>query len=663
MSMTAIGGRAALSVATSIILAAPALADFDYVADVDVTGTAEGAETVSGTVFHDLSRDGAFQEDEPGVADVMVSNGRDVVTTDAEGAYELPVYDNMTVMIVEPADYDAPTDENGVPQFFRHHLPEGTPQNLRYGGLEPTGPLPAAINFPLLRTGRTDAFSCVMMGDTQPYSNTEVGYVRDATLDSILGEDLSDAECMVLLGDVMGDDLGLLPRFMSLFGAVGLPQYYVHGNHDFDFDATSDEHSADSWRQMYGPNYYAYEIGDVTFIALDNVVYPCGPEDDGPGGRDACADPEQTVYNGRVTDRQMDWLAGILEHTPEDRLIVLTHHIPFVSFIDSNTGRHQTDNLARIHEILAGRPAVSFSGHTHTFEYLDTGEHYAGWAEQLGITRLPFPHVVGGAPSGNWFFGDLGFDGTPLAFGRGGTPPGYMVVEFDGSDFTVDFRVAGMPADRQMGLGFNTPGFRDWFTTLMDWSETRDDEDAVDVSELPPVTVNDLPDTRLLTPEDIDGTVWLTANVWNGVRATQVSAQIGDGPRVPMERTQAGEGEDVLSGAEYADPFSVPRQMTVGRYAWESAQGDPRAQGFELWQGSDFGPAAPQSAQSWMVADQSPHLWRMEMPSDLPMGTHVIRVTAIQPDGREWTDHITFEMRPERPFPYWDDELWQDASN
>ncbi|KIT16557.1 calcineurin-like phosphoesterase C-terminal domain-containing protein [Jannaschia aquimarina] len=654
---------ARIAAATLLVGSGPAFADFGYVANIDVQGKAENAETVAGVVFHDLSRDGVMQDDEPGVAGVMVTNGREVTTTGQDGTYALPVYDNMTVSVVEPAAWDVPTDENGVPQFFYHHLPDGTPEALRYGGLAPTGPLPEAINFPMIRTGATDSFDCVMMGDTQPYSNTEIGHVRDATLDTILGEDLSEAECIVMLGDVMGDDLSLLPRFMSLFSVAGLPQYYVHGNHDFDFDATTDEHSADSWRQIYGPNYYAFEIGQATFIALDNVVYPCGPEDDGPGGRDACADPTETVYNGRVTDRQMEWLAGILDNTPEDRLIVMLHHIPFVSFIDSNTGRHQTDNLAEIHEMLAGRPAISFSGHTHTFEYLDAGEWYRGWEEQVGVTRLPFPHVIGGAPSGNWYFGDLGFDGTPLSFARGGTPPGFMMVRFDGNEPTVEFRAAGQPADRQMALAFNTPGFRDWFTTIMNWTERRDDEEAESVSEMPPVTVNDLPDTRLMTPEDVAGTVWLTANVWNGGRGTEVFAQIGDGPRMPMERTQAANGEDVLAGAEWADPFSVPRQMTVGRYAWQSTEGDPRAQGFELWQGSDFGPATPQSAQSWMVADQSPHLWRMEMPADLPMGTHVIRVTAIQPDGREFTDHITFEMREERPFPYWDDTLWQDASN
>ena len=661
--------RAGLLASVSLLIATPSLvwpgpALADYVADIHVVaasvdGAGTEADSVSGTVFHDLSRDGVRQDDEPGVAGVIVSNGRDVTQTSSDGSYRLPVFDNMTVMVQEPAAWDVPTDENGVPQFFYHHKPGGTPEPLRYGGLAPTGPLPQAINFPMARTGADNQFSCVMMGDTQPYSNTEIGYVREGVLDSLLDRDLAQAECVVMLGDVMGDDLSLLPRFMNLWSVLGLPQYYIHGNHDYDFDATSDAHSADSWRQIYGPNYYSFEIGNAVFIALDNVVYPCGPEDDGPGGRNACADPERITYNGRVTDDQMQWLEATLDLIPEDKLIVMMHHIPFVSFIDSNTGRHQTDNLAEIHAMLAGRPAVSFSGHTHTFEYLAAGEWYQGWEQQVGVTRLPFDHIVGGAPSGNWFQGDLGFDGMPMAFARGGTPPGYMIVDFDGSDFTVNFYAANQPTDRQIALSFNTPQFREWFTTLQTWQ----DEQGRGADLTPPVTLNDLADVKLVTPEDLDGSVYLTANVWIGDRNTRVFAQINEGERLEMVRTQPGDGEDIRAGAEWADPFAVQRQMTIGRYAWQSESGEPRAQGFEIWQGRRFGPVPPQGMSASHVADSSTHLWRLEMPDTLPFGTHVIEVTAVMDDGREFSERVLFEMREERPFPFWDNTLWEEPSN
>jgi hypothetical protein len=638
-----------------LMLAAPAAASFDYVAGIHVVpGSDAAAATARGTVFHDLSRDGVRQPDEPGIAGVLVSNGREVVRTGADGSYALPVWDNMTVMVSKPAGFATPMTADGVPQYFYHHKPAGTPAEFRYGGLPATGPLPAEINFPLVRTVESERFSCIAMGDTQPYSNDEVGHVRDSVLDTILSRDLTDARCMLMLGDVMGDDLDLLPRFMDVMGTAGLPQYYIHGNHDFDFDATSDDDSADSWRRLYGPNYYSFEIGRVFFVALDNVVFPCGPDDVAPGDREACGDPTRTVYNGRVTDTQMTWLANLLAEVPEDRLIVLMHHIPFVSFVDSNTGRHQTDNLAEIHALIGARPALSLSGHTHTLEFLAAGDWYKGWGERVGVTRLPFDHIVGGAPSGNWFMGDMSFDGVPMAFARDGTPPGFMVLDFDGADWRMTFHAANQPADRQMGLSFNTPGFRNWFTPLMDWTAARQD---IAEAGLPPVTVNDLGDVKLFTGEELGEGVWLTANVWGGERNTRVTAEIA-GVRYPLERTQPANGEDILSGAEYADPFSVPRQMTIGRFGWQSQSGDTRAQGFEIWQGSTFGPAAPQSAQAWMIADSSPHLWRLRMPADLPQGAHVATVTVVDRWGREWTDRIVFEVRAERPPRYWRRELW-----
>ncbi len=76
--------------------------------------------------------------------------------------------------------------------------------------------------------------------------------------------------------------------------------------------------------------------------------------------------------------------------------------------------------------------------------------------------------------------------------------------------------------------------------------------------------------------------VTLAAHVWNGTRDTEVFAPIGDGPRLAMQRTQPGEGEGIPAGAEYADPFSVPHQMTIGRYGYEGTESGPRAQGFEI---------------------------------------------------------------------------------
>ena len=57
----------------------------------------------------------------------------------------------------------------------------------------------------------------------------------------------ANTECLIFAGDVMGDDLSLYPRFKRIIAASKIPQYFVGGNHDLDFDAETDQHSFDTF--------------------------------------------------------------------------------------------------------------------------------------------------------------------------------------------------------------------------------------------------------------------------------------------------------------------------------------------------------------------------------------------------------------------------------
>lgn len=102
--------------------------------------------------------------------------------------------------------------------------------------------------------------------------------------------------------------------------------------------------------------------------------------------------------------------------------------------------------------------------------------------------------------------------------------------------------------------------------------------------------------------------MWLTANVWIGSAETRVVAVLPDGEELEFTRTQEGEGEGMRIGTEWADPFAAARQLSVARFAYQSKLGEERAQGFELFRGSRFGPAPPQPQGS--IADRNMHLWR-----------------------------------------------------
>ena len=60
------------------------------------------ANTVSGIVYENRSRAGTRQANDPGIADVLVSNDREVVRTDSDGRYRLPISDEGLVFVIKP---------------------------------------------------------------------------------------------------------------------------------------------------------------------------------------------------------------------------------------------------------------------------------------------------------------------------------------------------------------------------------------------------------------------------------------------------------------------------------------------------------------------------------------------------------------------------------
>ena len=71
--------------------------------------------------------------------------------TDVRGRWHLPAGPDDTIFVIKPRNWISPLDENGLPQFFYVHNPDGSPQGLKYPGVQPTPVDPGAINFPLHR--------------------------------------------------------------------------------------------------------------------------------------------------------------------------------------------------------------------------------------------------------------------------------------------------------------------------------------------------------------------------------------------------------------------------------------------------------------------------------------------------------------------------------
>ncbi|WP_299771828.1 calcineurin-like phosphoesterase C-terminal domain-containing protein [uncultured Tateyamaria sp.] len=639
-----------LTTALSLLACSALAKDPAYIGAVEtIRGSGDGADMARGTVFLDANRNSKLDPGETGLSGVPVSNGREVVLTGDDGTYALPAYDDMNLMVTKPAGYSTPVSADMVPQFAYIHKVEGSP-DLRFGGIAPTGPLPEAINFPLIEDAVGPDFNCLVFGDAQAYTNREIGYVRDTAGQMLATSDLSDTECLIFAGDVMGDDLSLYPRFKSIIAVGQTPQYFVGGNHDIDFDAEDDKDSFDTFRREWGPEYYSFDIGDVHFVGLDNVRYPCNGVDPHP----FCATDENHTYNGVITGRQLEWLANDLANVPEDKLIVLTAHIPFQTFTDNTAAKHQTDNLDELVAVLGDRPVVGLAGHTHTTENIEKGEHFHGWEENTNVGPAPFHQIIAGGLSGSWWAGDLNAQGVPHSTQRLGSPRGFYELAFNGPEFVDTYRTFHTHAEDQFHASFNTPRFREWADRLLTYRALYDRE----FDQTPPVVRRDLGDMLMLTTDDLAEGTWLTVNVWNGSASSVVFAALNGGEAMQAERTQSGTGEEKLEGVEYADPFALAMQSTQGSIAARSVDGGDETAGFTTWQGTSWsGKANP--FQGWMLTDNSSHLWRLDMPTDLPVGTHTVEITVTDRHDRVYRDTIAFEVVEELPNLEWQAEFWE----
>ena len=146
--------------------------------------------TAQGVVFEDADGTGKRGAASKGIAGVMVSNGRDVVLTDAEGRWRLPVVPGKSLFAIKPSGWALPIDPaTGLPRFAFVYAPTGTPHNLllRFKGIAPSGMLPDSIDFPLRRQTESGRFDAVLFTDPQPESLAEVGFIRDDVVAQVVG--------------------------------------------------------------------------------------------------------------------------------------------------------------------------------------------------------------------------------------------------------------------------------------------------------------------------------------------------------------------------------------------------------------------------------------------------------------------------------------------
>ena len=184
-------------------------------------GFAARSLVASGTVFEATSADGQRRQGDRGLADVLVSNGRDVVRTDADGRWRLPIAHGDSLFVVKPPNWSTPhrPPRPATLLLFASAAwqPVSAPPRRR-----DTDRTAARVRSTLRSRAQPESarFEAVLLSDTQPENAAELAYLRDDIIVGLIG---SDAAFGINHGDVVADDLSLYPRYLDLLRTTGMP--------------------------------------------------------------------------------------------------------------------------------------------------------------------------------------------------------------------------------------------------------------------------------------------------------------------------------------------------------------------------------------------------------------------------------------------------------
>ncbi|SFB93684.1 Calcineurin-like phosphoesterase [Parapedobacter composti] len=374
------------------------------------------------------------------VQGVVVSDGYTCVQTDEEGVYQLKRNANARfVFYVTPADYaiNVETSSRNIPSFYK-------PINAAAGAA-------VRADFQLTKLPRKESdFTLFCIGDPQVTNQGEVTRFQQETINDLKMtlSTLSTPAYGLSMGDVVGDQQGLLNSMKNILGSTSMPVFTTIGNHD-KFSSAPAPRTGDFFSNIYGPLNYSFNRGDVHFICLDNVVFT-----------------DHTNYTGAFSEEQLTWLEQDLSYVPKDKMIILYYHIPIRGANMANK-----DKLLKLFE---GYAEVHFmSGHTHY--------------NQNYIHTSVSPHIyehIHGAACGAWWRSTINGDGTPNGYavyrvtGNTITEWYYKATNYD-KDFQIRLHWGDASFGGQYGyFSYSLPG-----NTLVANVWNADDEWVIEVYE------------------------------------------------------------------------------------------------------------------------------------------------------------------------------------
>ncbi len=356
------------------------------------------------------------------VADVLVSDGFEFVKTDANGVYQLnSAKERRYVFMVVPSGYD-PVQKGVFPGHFK--VISGDTKT------------PESANFELVKVNQTN-HTVLYMGDMHiaNRNNDKAQFAQFAAdVAKYRASHPGDKIYGITLGDMTWDiywyDNKFAPADYVKYineQMIDLPMYHTIGNHDNDYLTTDNWNAKNPFSTTVAPNYYSFNIGEVHYIALDDI--DCSTYD-GTSSRN---------YTEQLLATELDWLRKDLSYVDKSTPVVLTMHAPVFRPITATQFDYGLKNARELCDILAGYTVKIVTGHTHK-NYNVRPSH-----DVIAGRTIEERNVI--ATCGDWWWSGKLTPGCLMA--PDGVPAGYTICDVKGKDFAWLYKGTNRDTDKQ----------------------------------------------------------------------------------------------------------------------------------------------------------------------------------------------------------------------
>jgi len=344
--------------------------------------------------------------DGKGVKDVLVSDGYEIVKTDADGVYQMKSKKELGyVFFTLPANYEAQAD--GVfPRIYETtKLGESAPER---------------IDFTITPVTGQENFKILFLGDMHLANRTnDLNQFDELTKDitNYRASHGSEKVYGITLGDMTWDIYWYTKKYgFNEYRATinekvkNMQIFHVIGNHDNDYLATNNIAAKMMYRTTISPNYYSFNIGQVHFVVLDDI--DCSTYD-GTTSRN---------YVEQVVNEQITWLANDLKYVDKSTPVIVMMHAPLYYPSTATKFKLELKNGNELLSALDGYKVHFVTGHTHkNYNVLPSDAVTNG--------KDVYEHNVA-AVCGDWWWSGQLSPGYLMA--PDGSPAGYAIWDFQG---------------------------------------------------------------------------------------------------------------------------------------------------------------------------------------------------------------------------------------